>query len=124
MWLILAAALTRSKGSAIGTGLMKGIIEMLLSGNNVFALFLSFIEGLVAEIVIDAFQGTGSVLIYLAGGLSSASNLIIVSLFFLPQLPPWVYAAMFAASFISGLLFAGYISDQIVKALPTSLKSD
>jgi hypothetical protein len=74
--------------------------------------------------VIDAFQGTGSVLIYLAGGLSSQSNLIIVSLFFLPQLPPRVYAAMFAASIISALLFAGYISDQIVKALPTSLKSN
>jgi ABC-type thiamin/hydroxymethylpyrimidine transport system permease subunit len=124
MWLILAAVLTRSKGSAIGTGLLKGIIEMLLSGSNVFALFLSSIEGLVAKTVIDAFQGTGSVLIYLAGGLSSQSNLIIVSLFFLPQLPPRVYAAMFAASIISALLFAGYISDQIVKALPTSLKSN
>jgi len=123
-WLILAAVLTRSKGSAIGTGLLKGIIEMLLGGNNVFALFLSFIEGVVAEIVIYTFQCAGTVSIYLAGGLSSASNLTIVSLFFLPQLPPWVYTAMFAASFISGLFFAGYLSNEIVKALPTRVKSD
>lgn len=121
-WLILAAVLVRSKGSVIGTGLLKGLIEMLLGGNNVFALLLSFTEGLVAETVFATFQNTRTVSVYLAGGLSSASNLIIVTLFFLPQLPFWVYAAMFVASFASGLLFAGYLSSQICKVLPASLK--
>ena len=120
MWLVLAAVLVRSKGSAAGTGLLKGLIEMLLNGGNVLVFLLSFTEGLVAETVMDTVRGAGAASIYLAGGLSSASNLLIVSLFFLPQLPFYVYAAMFAVSFASGLLFAGCLSSRIVRTLSKS----
>lgn len=117
VWLILAAFLVKSKGSALMTGTLKGLVEVFFSQSNVFVFLLSFTEGFVVEAVMGSLGRTRAISIYLAGGLSSASNLLIVGIFFLPPFPVFVYLVLFLVSFLSGILFGGYLTNKIIKII-------
>jgi len=123
-WLVLVALLVRTRGSATLAGALKGLIEAsLFSHLGVFSFVVSLIEGAVVDLVFALMKRKRSFAVYVAGGLSSASNLIIVQLFFLPAQPTIVYASAYFAAFLSGLLFGGYLTTKVLKIIPANLQT-
>ncbi len=117
-WLIIAAALVQRHGAATATGALKGMIEMMLPSHlGVFVLIISLFEGAVVDIVFLPLRRATPLVVLLAGGLASASNLIVLQLFqFLPSTFSFtVYLAIYGASFVSGLVLGGYLSSKILK---------
>lgn len=122
-WLILAAMMVNLKGSATMTGTLKGLIEAsLFSHIGVFSFLVSFIEGFFVDVILAILKKNNSISVYLAGGFSSASNVLVIQLFFLPPLPTLVLASAYFASFLSGLVFGSYLATRVFKALPPNLQ--
>jgi ABC-type thiamin/hydroxymethylpyrimidine transport system permease subunit len=122
-WLVLAGLLVNKKGSATMAGALKGLIEAsFFSHLGVVSFGVSLLEGVVVDVILAFFKKKHKAAIYLAGGLSSASNLIIVQFFFLPPLPFLVYAMAYFAAFLSGLFFGGYLARQVLKIIPVGLQ--
>ncbi len=118
-WLIITAALVQRHGAATATGALKGMIEMMLPNHlGVFVFIMSLFEGAIVDIVFLPLRRATPFAVLLAGGLASASNLIVLQLFqFLPSAFSFtIYLAMYGASFVSGLVFGGYLSSKILKA--------
>ena len=121
-WLVLVALLVRTRGSATAAGALKGLIEAsLFSHLGIFSFLVSLLEGAVADFVFALLKREHKATVYVAGGLSSASNLLIVQFFFLPSLPILVYALAYFAAFLSGLLFGGYLTTKVLKVIPANL---
>jgi len=109
-------------GSATTAGALKGLIEAaFFSHLGLFSFLVSLLEGAVADVVFAFLKREHKATIYVAGGLSSASNLLIIQFFFLPPLPIPIYASAYFAAFLSGLLFGGYLTTKVLKAIPASL---
>lgn len=122
-WLVLAAIIVNMKGSATMTGALKGLIEAsLFSHIGIFSFLVSFIEGFFVDFILTILKKNKAISVYLAGGFSSASNLLVIQLFFLPPLPTLVYAAAYFVSFLSGLVFGSYLATRVFKALPPNLQ--
>jgi ABC-type thiamin/hydroxymethylpyrimidine transport system permease subunit len=121
-WLVLLALLVPTRGSATAAGALKGLVEAsLFSHLGIFSFAVSLIEGAVVDLVFALLKKNSTFSVYVAGGLSSASNLLIVQLFFLPSLPILVYVSVYFAAFLSGLLFGGYLTTKVLKVIPTNL---
>ena len=124
LWLVLAAVMVRKPGAAIVTGAIKGLIEVsLFSHLGIFSFVVALLEGVIVDLVFIFFKKKSATSILLAGGFASASNLIVVHWFFLPSLTFLVYFAAYLASFLSGVIFGGYLAIQILRIIPTNLTS-
>ncbi len=126
-WLVLAAVITKTKGTSLMAGALKGWAEMLMPNHLGPIVFLiSFLEGLVLEIALLVFGTRNSWLVCLSGGFSSAANVFIVQFLVVTNLPFAVYAGMYAVSFLSGLFLGGYLGVKILggiwKILPVQGK--
>jgi ABC-type thiamin/hydroxymethylpyrimidine transport system permease subunit len=118
LWLILAATLVKRRGSASITGALKGLVETtFFSHISIFAFWVSFIEGFFIDIILTILRKNNAFSRYLAAGFSSSSNIIVLYFFFFPQIPTDVYLLMYFASFLSGLMFGGYLTNHILKIL-------
>jgi len=123
-WLILAAVMVPKRGSATVTGALKGLIEAsLFSHLGLFSFVVSLVEGAVADVVFIFLKREHKTAVYIAGGLSSASNLLIVQLFFLPPLPILIYVLAYLAAFLSGLVFGGYLATKVLELIPANFKA-
>jgi len=83
MWLTLAVGLTGKQGAGTVTGLLKGGVE-LLTGNThgLLVVLVDIVAGLLVDLGFLPFRNKDSVLAYcLAGGLASASNVLVFQLF-------------------------------------------
>lgn len=120
-WLILAVNLVGRRGASTMTGALKGLVEaFLFSHLGILVILISTIEGIVMDVVFYVLGRYNRFSIYLAGGFSSASN--VIALIPILQLPVMIVVLMFFSSYISGLLFGGYLGKQVFKALPLSFK--
>jgi len=118
LWIVLASVLVGKRGTGALTGVLKGLVEVFLfSFHSVFALLISALEGLVADAVLAVFRKDSTTAIYLSGGLSSASNVAVVQFLLMPHLPQQVLAFMYLASFVSGLLFSGFIGKRVLETV-------
>lgn len=121
LWLILASVLVRKNGVGTITGIIKGLVEMcLFSYHGVFVLIMSAVEGLVVDIVLALLRRVNTLSLCLAGGLSSASNVSVTQFIIAPQIPFFVFAFMYLASFFSGIFFAGYIGKRVLDIISSS----
>jgi ABC-type thiamin/hydroxymethylpyrimidine transport system permease subunit len=119
-WLILATIMVKKRGSASFTGALKGLVEMVLfSRLGIFVFVLSFVEGVVVDIVFGFFGRFDRFTRYLAGGLSSASNILVLNFFFFLQVSIEILLLMYLVSFLSGLVFGGYLSNRVSKVVIT-----
>ena len=119
LWLVLAAALVRKPGAGTMTGILKGLVEMsLFSYHGVIVLLMSALEGFMVDLVLTLIRRIDTRSICLAGGLSSASNVAVTQFLIVPHLPKAVFAFMYLTSFISGLLFAGYLGRRVLDIIP------
>jgi ABC-type thiamin/hydroxymethylpyrimidine transport system permease subunit len=123
-WLILAAAMVSTRGSAAVTGALKGLIEAsLFSHLGLFSFLVSLLEGAVADTVFAFLKRKHEITVYFAGGLSSASNLLIVHLFFFPPLSIPIYVLAYFAAFLSGLPFGGYLTTKVLRVILANLQT-
>ncbi len=121
-WLILSAAILKRPGAATATGILKGLIEAMLTSHlGVFALLVSFLEGFAADLVLLLLRRKNTITPYLASGFSAASNVVVLQLFFLPNLPILVYTGMYLMSFFSGLFLGGFLARRIMKVIDNLL---
>lgn len=123
-WPILALVITRTKGAATFVGSVKGLIEMILPNHlGPLVFFISFLEGLIVDLALSPFRKVNPMIIYVVGGLSAASNILILQTFLLPNLSIIVYEGMYLAAFLSGSVLGGYLSiktlDSVNHLLPT-----
>ena len=114
LWLILAAVLVERRGAAATTGVLKGLVEAtLFSYHGILAVLISAVEGLVVELVLVPLDKRDPRSIYVAGGLSSASNVAVLQFAAMLPLPQAVFSTMYLASFASGTLIAGYMGVRV-----------
>lgn len=97
------------------TGVLKGLVEMFLfSYHGIFVLLISSVEGIMVDIVLTITRRTNTPSICLAGGLSSASNVAVTQFLLIPHLPKAIFIFMYLTSFLSGLVFAGYLGKRVL----------
>lgn len=115
IWLTIAAVLIEKRGASTISGVLKGLVEMtLFSYHGALVLLISAVEGAMVDVVLLPLNKNDTKSIYLASGLSSASNVAVLQFLVMLPLPPSVYAFMYLASFISGLMFAGCLGKRVL----------
>ncbi|HOG47750.1 MAG TPA: ECF transporter S component [Anaerolineae bacterium] len=122
LWLVLAVGLTGKQGAGTVAGLLKGGVE-LLSGNThgVLVLLVDVVAGLLVDLGFLPFRNKDTLPAYcLAGGVASASNVLVFQAFASLPSDLLAYGAILlvaAVAAASGVLFAGILGQVLVSAL-------
>lgn len=110
-WIVLIYLLTDRKiGVAFIAGILKGFVEFFSgSAHGILVVLISSTQGLIIEIVLIIFLASNrKIIISLASGLASVSNVLVQQLlFFNSQIPPLLIAVIGIISFGSGFLLGG-----------------
>lgn len=124
IWVMLALGITRKKGASTATGILKGIIELFLGGTHgVVIVVVSLVQGLIPDLVLfrDKAKDERSPTLYaIAGGLSSASNVVVFYAFFLVGVPVVVMSMLFMLAAASGIIFGGWLVLEMLESLEFS----
>jgi energy-coupling factor transport system substrate-specific component len=122
LWLTLAVGLTGKQGAGTVTGLLKGGVE-LLTGNThgILILLVDLAAGLLVDLGFLPFRRKDRIFAYsLAGGLASASNVVVFQLFASLPADVLTYGALLlvaALAFLSGTIFAGVLAWGLLNTL-------
>ncbi len=122
LWLVLAVGLTGKQGAGTVAGLLKGGVE-LLSGNThgLLVLLVDVVAGLLVDLGFLPFRNKDGLPAYcLAGGLASASNVLVFQAFASLPADVLAYGAILlvaAVAAASGVLFGGILGQMLVSAL-------
>jgi energy-coupling factor transport system substrate-specific component len=122
IWIILGMGILRKPGTGVFIGLIKGAVE-LISGNShgVIILLVDLAAGLLVDFCFMVFRKKESLLPYLlAGGLASASNVLIFQLFAsipLNMLGISAILILLLVAFISGIILSGLLPFSLQNAM-------
>jgi ABC-type thiamin/hydroxymethylpyrimidine transport system permease subunit len=121
LWIMLAIGLTRKKGAGTVTGIVKGIVELFTgSTHGIVIVLVSCMQGIVADTVMfsDRAKGSRNYTTYaIAGGLASATNVIVFQALFFAGVP-WILIMMLCMlAFASGMIFAGWLSIEMLSSV-------
>ena len=95
--------------------ILKGLVEMsCFSFHGIQILPISIVEGAVVDIVLGLTGRKGALRVALMGGFSASSNILVLRLLLLQNVPPLVIGLIFLLSFVSGCV-AGYFGEYISK---------
>jgi ABC-type thiamin/hydroxymethylpyrimidine transport system permease subunit len=112
----------KREGSGTMTGALKGLVELFLSSHlGIFVFLVSLVEGVVVDLAFIIFCKLENLTIYIAGGFSSASNIFVLQMTLLPELPLYITVLMYITSFASGSLFGGYLVKRVSDVIPADL---
>jgi len=121
IWIILAVGITKKKGVGTATGLLKGVVELFLGGTHgVVIVVVSLVQGLLIDAVLfkDSTKEKRELIPYgFAGGISAASNVFVFQAFFFAGVPIILIFALGMLALVSGVIFGGYISLQMMDSL-------
>lgn len=124
IWIMLALGITRKKGAATVTGLLKGIIELFMGGTHgIVIVAVSLVQGLIPDLVLfrDKSKADRSPTMYaVAGGLSSASNVVVFYSFFLTGVPVVLISMLCMLAAASGIIFGGWLVLEMLESLEFS----
>ena len=113
LWITLAISLTGRTGTGTVTGILKGLVEMtLFSSHGVTVIIISTLQGIIVDAVYGLLKDN-RYSFYIAGGLSSMSNVAVLQFLLLFSFPGSVFAVMYASAFISGVFFSGLIGVRV-----------
>ncbi len=121
IWIVLAVGITRKKGVGTATGLLKGMVELLLGGTHgVVIVVISLVQGILVDTVLfnDKTKEKRNLIPYsVAGGVSAASNVFVFQTFFFSGVPTALIVMLAMLAFGSGIIFGGYITLQMMDSL-------
>ena len=113
LWITLAVSLTGKAGAGTVTGILKGLVEMtLFSSHGATVIIISTLQGIIVDLVYRLLKDN-RFSFYIAGGLSSMSNVAVIQFLLLFSFPWSVFAVMYASAFISGVFFSGLIGVRV-----------
>ena len=88
LWVILAALLIKKPGTATLTRAVKGLVELFLfSFHGIQVLFISLIEGIIADKILRALGQDSPMKVGVAGGFASSSIVLVIWLLLLQDSP-------------------------------------
>ena len=125
LWLVLAVGLTKKTGAGTITGILKGGVE-LFSGNThgLLVVLVDLVAGILVDLGMLPFRKRDHWTAYaLAGGLASASNVLVFQLFAaIPAdiLTFGLIGLITLVSFLSGVVFAGILGFGLLVTLRRS----
>ena len=120
-WLVLARCVTRKTGSGTLAGVLKGLVEMLSGSiHGVIVVLISGVEGVIVDLLLIGSHPASLLGPLLAGGLATASNVLIFQLLFLSGVPVSLVLVIVLMAFASGLIFAGYFSHHVLVSMLSS----
>ena len=121
IWIVLAVGITRKKGVGTATGLIKGAVELFLGGTHgVVIVVVSLVQGILVDAVLfnDKTKENRNLIPYaIAGGVSASSNVFVFQAFFFSGVPIILILVLGMLAFGSGMIFAGYITLQMMDSL-------
>jgi energy-coupling factor transport system substrate-specific component len=124
VWIVLALGITRKKGAATATGLLKGIIELFMgSTHGIVIVVVSLVQGLIPDLVLfrDKSKTDRNPTMYaIAGGLSAASNVVVFQLFFFSGVPVYLITMLCMLAAASGIIFGGWLALEMLESLEYS----
>lgn len=117
-WIVLVLAVVDKKGSGALAGLLKGFVEFIAGSHlGVLVLPTSLLEGIFAEIGFWPFKKYRTIAYVIAGGLGSWANLLVTNTLFNAFPGIQLFGTLSVFSFLSGMIFAGYMGLGIVRIL-------
>ncbi|UCE45788.1 MAG: ECF transporter S component [Methanobacteriota archaeon] len=121
VWILLAIGLIKKRGAGTVTGIVKGIVELFTgSTHGIVIVVVSSVQGIIADTVLfsnRAKEKRDYVSYAVAGGLSSAMNVIVFQAFFFAGVP-WILIAMLCMlAFASGMIFGGWLSIEMLETM-------
>jgi len=124
LWILLAVGIVNKPGTAVLTGILKGVVE-LLSGNThgVLVLIVDVVAGLIVELVFFLPVLNKYMKNIIAGGLAAMSNVFVFQIFAsvpADSLAFWSMLAVAGVALLSGVLFGGILSQLVLKNLAKS----
>jgi len=121
IWIMLALGVTKKKGAATATGILKGVVELFMGGTHgVVIVIVSAIQGIIPDLVLfsDRAKGERNAVMYsLAGGFSAASNVIVFQAFFFSGVPFLLIAMLVMLAAGSGIVFGGWLVLEMLESL-------
>ncbi len=117
-WFVLARAMVGRTGAGTLAGVLKGIVEMFAGSTHGLPIVLvSATEGLLVDIALLPFARPSLAALAVAGGISSASNVLVFQAMYFSGVS-WGYIALMAAfAFGSGVIFGGYFANGVLDTL-------
>lgn len=123
-WIMLSLGITRKKGAATVTGLLKGIIELFLgSTHGIVIVAVSLMQGAIPDLVLfrdRTKEERGFATYGLAGGLSAASNVLVFQALFFSDVPAILIIMLCALAAASGIIFGGWLVLEMLESLEYS----
>jgi energy-coupling factor transport system substrate-specific component len=124
LWILLAVGIVNKPGTAVLTGILKGLVE-LLSGNThgVLVLIVDVVAGLIVELVFFLPVLSKYMKNILAGALAAMSNVFVFQIFAsvpADSLAFWSMLAVAGVALLSGIIFGGMLSQLVLKNLAKS----
>lgn len=114
-WFVLVRVLVGRTGAGALAGILKGVVEMFSGSTHGLPIVLiSAIQGLLIDVVLLPFPTPTLPLLCLAGGIASASNVIVFQILYFSGVS-WGYIALITLfAFLSGMIFGGYFASGIL----------
>ncbi len=119
-WFVLARAIIGRTGAGTLTGLLKGLVEFFAgSTHGAVVVLVSVFEGIIVDLVLLPYRRPSrppAAAMGLAGGLASASNVLVFQGLFFSGVSLGYIALMLAFAFMSGAVFGGVFTAGVLEA--------
>lgn len=111
-WFVFARAVVGRTGAATLAGVLKGLVEMFAGSTHGLPIVLvSLVEGLLVDaVLLPAGRRPSLGSMCLAGGISSASNVLVFQTLYFSGVSVGYVGLMTAFAFASGAVFGGYFA--------------
>lgn len=121
-WFVFARAIVGRTGAASLTGILKGIVEMFAGSTHGFPIVIvSAVEGILVDVVLLPSGSNPSLgAMCLAGGISSASNVLIFQALYFSGVSMGYVGLITAFAFASGAAFGGYFTAGVLDAVSSA----
>jgi ABC-type thiamin/hydroxymethylpyrimidine transport system permease subunit len=111
-WFVFARAVVGRTGAATLAGVLKGLVEMFAGSTHGLPIVLvSLVEGLLVDaVLLPAGRRPSLGSLCLAGGISSASNVLVFQGLYFSGVSVGYVGLMTAFAFVSGAILGGYFA--------------
>jgi ABC-type thiamin/hydroxymethylpyrimidine transport system permease subunit len=121
-WFVFARAAVGRTGAATLAGVLKGLVEMFAGSTHGLPIVLvSLVEGLLVDaVLLPAGKRPSLGSMCLAGGVSSASNVLVFQALYFSGVSVGYVGLMTAFAFVSGAILGGYFARGVLDVVSSA----